>query len=124
MKNLFNYLPYIIIVGLQFVMPNYTLLMLSTILVGIVASFYIKSKNIFLKSFILTFVVFVITFFIYKSRVLYMGSILNSFGLPAYSLYLIFPIFNALNVSILFLMGHKLGTMFSSITVKKTLEEV
>lgn len=124
MKYLFNYLPYIIIVGLQFVIPNYTLLMISTILVGVVASFYIKNKSIFLKSFILTFVVFAVIFFIYKSRVLYMESILNSFGLPVYSLYLIFPVFNALNVSILFLVGHKLGTIFHSITVKRTLEEV
>lgn len=124
MKHLFNYLPYIIIIGLQFVIPNYTVLVLSTILVGLVASFYMPNKSVFLKSFLLTFIVFAIVFFIYKSRVLYMGAVLNSFGLPDYSLYLIFPVFNALNVAILFLVGHKLGTMFSSITVKRTLEEV
>ncbi len=123
MKYLFNYLPYIIIIGLQFIIPNYTFLVLGTILVGIVTSFFMKSKSFFWRSFILTFIVYVIVFFIYESRVLYTGSILNSFGLPAYSLYFIFPLFNALNVSILFLAGHKLGTLFSSISINKTLEE-
>ncbi|MFT5892387.1 MAG: hypothetical protein ACI9Y7_002497 [Dokdonia sp.] len=124
MKHLFNYLPYIIIIGLPFVISNYTLLVLSTIIVGLVTSFYMPNKSVFLKSFLLTFIVFVIVFFIYKSRVLYMESVLNSFGFPDASLYLIFPVFNALNVSILFLVGHKLGTLLSSITVKSTLEEV
>lgn len=124
MKKIQNYLPYIFAITLQFVIPNYILLVSSTILVGLVASFYKPTKKVFLTSFLLTFIVFLVVFFIYKSRVLYLESVLNSVGLPDYFLYLIFPVFSALNVSILLLMGHILGTLFSSIVVKKTLKEV
>ncbi|WP_264523083.1 hypothetical protein [Flavobacterium sp. N502536] len=111
MKNILNYLPYIVVILAQFLINNYIIIIIFTILTGFVAAFKIEHKKVFLKSFIIGLVVFTIVFLIYESRVEYVKGLLVNLGLSSLFIYVFFPLFNALNTAILFLFGYKIGTL-------------
>lgn len=119
-----NYLPYIIAIGLQFIIPNYTLIMVFTILTGSVAAFFIKKNSVFIKSFSVALLVFLIVFLMYKSRVVYMEDVIAGYGLPKMLSFVVFPLFSALNVAILFFMGYTLGSLFSKKAIQITSQEI
>lgn len=111
MKNLLNYLPYVVVLLAQFLINNYTIILLITILTGFVAAFKIEHKRVFLKCFLLGVVVFTTVFLIFESRVAYVNDLLVNLGLPGFFIYVFFPLFNALNTAILFFFGYKIGTL-------------
>lgn len=113
MKKIFNYLPYVLIVLIQFLVNNYTAILVSIILLGVIASFRIKRKGVFLKSFLIALIVFTTVFLVYQSRVEYIKGLLVNLGLSGGFIYVFFPILNALNTAILFFFGYKIGTLFT-----------
>lgn len=111
MKNILNYLPYIVVLLAQFLINNYTIILLFTIVTGFIAAFRIEQKRVFLKCFIIGFVVATTVFLIYESRVEYVKDLLVNLGLSSLFIYVFFPLFNALNTAILFFFGYKTGTL-------------
>jgi hypothetical protein len=111
MKNILNYLPYIVVLLAQFFINNYNIIVILTILTGFVAAFKIENKRVFLKSFLVGLVAFTIVFFIYESRVEYVKDLLVNIGLPGLFIYVLFPLFSALNTAILFFIGYKTGRL-------------
>ncbi len=120
MKKILNYLPYIVVLITQFLIDNYTIILISTILIGFIAAFRIEHKKVFLKSFVTAFIVFTTVFLIYQSRVDYVRDILVNLGLSSVFIYVFFPLLNALNTAILFFFGYKIGTLFIK---KKSMSE-
>lgn len=110
MKNILNYLPFVVALLAQFLINNYTVIVLFTILTGFVAAFRIERKRVFLKSFLTGVVVLTIVFLVYQSRVEYLKGLLVNLELPSVLIYVFFPLFNALNTAILFFFGYKIGT--------------
>lgn len=113
MKNILNYLPYIVVLIAQFLINNYSIILITTILIGFIAAFTIERKRVFLKSFLIAIVVFTTVFLIYQSRIEYLKGILENLGLSSVLIYVLFPLFNALNTAILFLIGYKIGVLFN-----------
>ncbi|MFW0739596.1 hypothetical protein [Flavobacterium sp. T12S277] len=111
MKNILNYLPYIVVLLAQFFINNYNIIVILTILTGFVAAFKIENKRVFLKSFLVGLVAFTIVFLIYESRVEYVKDLLVNIGLPGLFIYVLFPLFSALNTAILFFIGYKTGRL-------------
>ncbi|WP_264529214.1 hypothetical protein [Flavobacterium sp. N502540] len=111
MKNILNYLPYIVVLLAQFLINNYTVILLITILTGFIAAFKMEHQRVFFKSFIIGLVVFTIIFLIYQSRVEYVKDLLVNLGLPSLFIYVFFPLFSALNTAILFFIGYKTGRL-------------
>lgn len=111
MKNILNYLPYIVVLLAQFFINNYNIIVILTILTGLVAAFKIENKRVFLKSFLVGLVAFTIVFLIYESRVEYVKDLLVNIGLPGLFIYVLFPLFSALNTAILFFIGYKTGRL-------------
>ncbi|MCC9018881.1 MULTISPECIES: hypothetical protein [Flavobacterium] len=111
MKNILNYLPFIVVLLAQFLINNYTVILLFTILTGFIAAFKIERKRVFLKCFIIGLVVATTVFLIYESRVAYVKDLLVNLGLSSLFIYVFFPLFNALNTAILFFFGYKTGTL-------------
>lgn len=111
MKNILNYLPFIVVIIAQFLVNNYIMILIFTILIGFLASFKIERKRVFLKSFIIGLVVFTTVFLIYESRVDYINGLLVNIGLSRFFIYVLFPVFSALNMSILFYCGYKTGQL-------------
>lgn len=111
MKNIINYLPYIVVLIAQFLINNYTAIILFTILIGFIAAFKIERKKVFLKCFIIGLILFTIVFLIYKARVEYINGLFINLGLSGAFIYVFFPLFNALNTAILFFLGYKIGTL-------------
>lgn len=112
MKNILNYLPYIVVLIAQFLINNYTIILISTILIGFIAAYRIERKRVFFKCFIIGLAVFIVVFLVYESRVEYLKGILVNLGLSRIFIYVLFPLFNALNTAILFFFGYKIGVLF------------
>ncbi len=113
MKKILNYLPYILVVLIQFLVNNYTVILVSIIAIGAIASFRIERQKVFLKSFVIALIVFVTVFLVYQSRVDYVKGLLVNLGLPGSFVLVLFPVLNALNTAILFFFGYKMGTLFT-----------
>ncbi|WP_374175244.1 hypothetical protein [Flavobacterium tructae] len=111
MKNILNYLPYIIVLLAQFLINNYTIILIFTILTGFVAAFKIENKRVFLKCFLIGLVVCTTVFLIYESRIGYIKDLIVNLGLSSLFIYVFLPLFNALNTAILFFFGYKIGTL-------------
>ncbi|WP_428231974.1 hypothetical protein [Flavobacterium sp.] len=111
MKNILNYLPYIVVLIAQFLINNYTIILIFTILAGFIAAFKIEHKNVFWKCFIMGIIVFTTVFLIYESRVDYLKGLFVNMGLSSGFIYVFFPLFNALNTAILFFFGYKIGAL-------------
>lgn len=114
MKKILNYLPYIVALVPQFIFENYTLVLVSTILIGFIAQFFIHREKVFLKIFILETIVFSIIFFLLKDRVFYLNEVSNNLGFSEILIIICFPLLNAVNVSILFFFGYKISNLLSS----------
>ncbi|GAA0731504.1 hypothetical protein GCM10009430_43810 [Aquimarina litoralis] len=111
MKKILNYWPYLIALIPQFIFNNYLLIVITTFLVGLTSRFYIKNKWVLVKMFLLELLTFTIIFLIVGDRIFYLDEILLNLNLSESLLVIIFPIFNALNISILFFTGYMLGTL-------------
>lgn len=111
MKKILNYLPFLVVLIAQLLIDNYTILLIFTILTGFIAAFKIERKRVFLKNFIIGLVVFTAVFLIYESRVEYVKSLFVNLGLSSVLIYVLFPLFNALNTAILFAFGFKIGVL-------------
>ena len=111
MKKILNYLPFIVVLLAQFLINNYTIILIFTILIGFLAAFKIERKRVFLKNFIIGLIVFTAVFLLYESRVEYVKSLFVNLGLSSVFIYVLFPLFNALNTAILFAFGFKIGAL-------------
>ena len=111
MKNILNYLPYVVVLLAQFLINNYTVILILTIVTGFIAAFKIENKRVFLKCFLIGLVVATTVFLIYESRVEYVKELFVNIGLSSLFIYVLFPLFNALNTAILFFFGFKIGTL-------------
>jgi len=112
MKKVINYIPYIIAALLpQFIFKDYLWILISTILIGFITQLFMKNKKFFLKLFLIELVLFSIVFFIHKNRIVYLNDVAHNLELPEIVLMFLFPIFNALNISILFFLGYKLSSL-------------
>lgn len=118
MKKIINLWPYFVALLPQFFVENYLWLTITLILIGCISKFFLKEKGVFLKMFLLELIVFTIVFFVFGDRVSYLHGILENSGLPSFLLSLLFILFNALNVAILFFTGYTLSSLF----IKKTKE--
>ncbi|BFM44001.1 hypothetical protein CFS9_26420 [Flavobacterium sp. CFS9] len=122
MKNILNYLPYIVVLLAQFLINNYTVILILTIVTGFIAGFKIENKSVFLKCFLIGLVVSTTVFLIYESRVEYVKELLVNIGLSSLFIYVLFPLFNALNTAILFFFGYKIGTLILERKLKRALQ--
>lgn len=122
MKNILNYLPYVVVLLAQFLINNYTVILILTIVTGFIAAFKIENKRVFLKCFLIGLVVATTVFLIYESRVEYVKELLANIGLPSLFIYVLFPLFNALNTAILFFFGYKIGTLVLERKLKRALQ--
>ncbi|MEM0578409.1 hypothetical protein [Flavobacterium polysaccharolyticum] len=113
MKNILNYLPFVVVLLAQFLINDYNIIVLFTILTGFVAAFIIERKRVFLKCFFIGIVLFTMVFLIYESRVDYLKALLVNIGFSSVLIYVFFPLFNALNTAILFFFGYKIGVLIS-----------
>ena len=113
MKKILNYLPFTVVLIAHFLINNYTILLIFIILTGFVAAFKIERKTVFLKNFIIGLVVFTAVFLIYESRVEYVKSFFVNLELSSVLIYVLFPLFNALNTAILFAFGFKIGILIA-----------
>lgn len=111
MKKLINYWPFVLAVLPQLVFTNYIWVLISTILIGFIAYYFIPAQKVFGKMFIIELVLFFILFLIVQDRVFYIKDVLKHFGLPTFTLLIILPFFNALNVGILFFTGYQIGRL-------------
>ncbi|AXT56529.1 MULTISPECIES: hypothetical protein [Aquimarina] len=111
MKKTLNYLPYVVALIPQFVFNNYNLILISTILIGFIAQFVIDRNKVFFKVFILEILAFSIVFFLLKERVYYLNEALNNLGFSEILIVILLPVFNAINISILFFFGYKLSNL-------------
>ncbi|MEO7976398.1 hypothetical protein [Flavobacterium sp.] len=111
MKKILNYLPFIVVLLAQFLINNYTIILIFTILIGFMAGFKIERKRVFLKHFIIGLIVFTAVFLLYESRVVYVKSLFVNLGLSSVFIYVLFPLFSALNTAILFAFGFKFGVL-------------
>jgi predicted permease len=111
MKKIINFSPYLVVLIAQFVIGSYTIILLATILIGFIAAFYIERKKVFLKSFLIAFLVFATVFLMYQFRVDYIKSLLENLGLPGAFIFVFFPLLNALNTAILFYFGYFIGCL-------------
>jgi hypothetical protein len=122
MKNILNYLPYVVVLLAQFLINNYTIILILTIVTGFIAAFKIENKRVFLKCFLIGLVVATTVFLIYESRVEYVKELLVNIGLSSLFIYVLFPLFNALNTAILFFFGYKIGTLVLERKLKRALQ--
>ncbi|MDL2141599.1 MULTISPECIES: hypothetical protein [Flavobacterium] len=122
MKNILNYLPYVVVLLAQFLINNYTVILILTIVTGFIAAFKIENKRVFLKCFLIGLVVATTVFLIYESRVEYVKELLVNIGLSSLFIYVLFPLFNALNTAILFFFGYKIGTLVLERKLKRALQ--
>lgn len=111
MKKLINHWPYVMAILPQLIFTDYIWVIISTILIGSIAYYFIPAQKVFGKIFIIELVLFFILFFIVQDRVFYMKDVLKHFGLPTFILLVIFPFFNALNVGILFFTGYQISRL-------------
>lgn len=111
MKKLTSNGPYIIALIPQFIFTNYIWVLISTVLIGFIASYVVSPVKVFGKMFILEFILFFVLFFMLKERVFYLKDVLLYFQVPSMFLSIVLPIFNALNISILFFAGYKSGRL-------------
>lgn len=112
MKKILNYLPFIVVLIPQFLINNYIIILLFTILIGFLSFFTIERKRVFLKCFLFGIAVFTTVFLIYESRVDYVNGLLINLGLSRLFIYVVFPVFSALNTTILFFFGYKTAQLF------------
>ena len=127
MKKILNYLPYILVILIQFLMSNYSMILMTIILIGFVSPFTIKHRKVFLKTFLMALLVFTTVFLIYQSRLGYVKELLVNLGLPEFFVFVFFPVINALNTAILFFFGYSIGNLFArrkKKTQKQTMEVV
>ncbi|OHT45874.1 hypothetical protein [Flavobacterium tructae] len=122
MKNILNYLPYVVVLLAQFLINNYTVILILTIVTGFIAAFKIENKRVFLKCFLIGLVVATTVFLIYESRVEYVKELFVNIGLSSLFIYVLFPLFNALNTAILFFFGYKIGTLVLERKLKRALQ--
>lgn len=122
MKNILNYLPYVVVLLAQFLINNYTVILILTIVTGFIAAFKIENKRVFLKCFLIALVVATTVFLIYESRVEYVKELFVNIGLSSLFIYVLFPLFNALNTAILFFFGYKIGTLVLERKLKRALQ--
>lgn len=108
MKNIIKYIPYIVVVLPQLFITNYILIIITTVLIGAIFSFYIQQEKTFLKVFVTSLISFLLLYFIFQDRVQYVVDMLGNLSLPKILALVIFPVFSALNTSILFNLGNKI----------------
>ena len=124
MKNIINQWLYIAALLPQFLFEDYMWLVITVILIGGVSRFFLKDKRVFVKLFCLELIVFTIVFFIFQDRVFYLQGVFESIELPSILLSIVFVIFNALNIAILFFTGYKLTGLFTEKTEAITSVEI
>ena len=73
---------------------------------------------VFIKMMMIELIVFSTTLFIFKDRIFYLNGILENLEIPEILLSICIPIFNSLNVAILFFTGYKLGNLLPIKTIK------
>lgn len=119
MKSIKNTLPYLIALIPQILIANYTVMLISVILIGFIAGWFLTDKKVFVKMMIFQFAFFTILFFTTNDNIHYLESVIENIGLPSILLPVIFILFNTLNISILFLFGFKLQKLtFSKVSIK------
>lgn len=113
-KYLFTLFVVIVAILPQFIFKNYPLIIFCTFIAGIIMSFS-KEKSIPTYAiFLVELIIFSIVYLLYQHRIFYVDNIMENFGLHPYLSMVIFCLFNAVNISILYLFGYKLGKLFSS----------
>ncbi len=123
MKKVINQWPFLIALLPQFFIDDYLWIIITVILIGSISRFFLKDKRVFIKMFVMELIVFSIIFFVFKDRVFYLHGTLESVGLPNILLSVLFILFNALNIAILFFAGYALSTLFTKKIKDTTLIE-
>jgi len=118
MKTLLKNILFIIAMIPQLIFKQYEWVLISIIVIGFTAAFFINHKKVFIKILILELIVFSILFFIRMENIFYFDNVFENFGISKLFVPIIFIIFNVLNISILFIFGYKLQVlMFKKITL-------
>lgn len=114
MKKIIKFTPYLIALLPQFFIGNYIWYMITIVLIGFIARYVIKPKKVFLTMFLVELVAFSVLFLVLKDRVFYVKEIVEGAGIPVLSSTMIFILFNALNIAVLFFTGYTLSQVFST----------
>ncbi|WP_299315150.1 hypothetical protein [uncultured Aquimarina sp.] len=118
MKKVINYWPYLLALLPQFIFTNYTLIVVTVILIGFISGYAAKNKLVVVKMIILELIVFSIVLFVYKDRIFYLDEIFKNLEIPIIMLSIVVPVFNALNITVLFFMGYTLSSLLPGKTLK------
>ncbi|MHA7059721.1 hypothetical protein ACWGOQ_0021015 [Aquimarina sp. M1] len=124
MKKVINYWPYFIALIPQFIFNDYIWIVISIIFIGFISQYSIKNNLVFIKMMIIELIVFSMILFIFSDRIFYLKGILENLEIPEILLSICIPIFNSLNVAILFFTGYKLGSLFVNKTKELTSSEI
>ncbi len=92
----------------QLLFKEYFLTLISTIIIGAIAGWFINEKRVFLKMLLVQFIFFSILFIVKRSSIFYLDQVMDNLELPYFLMPLFFIVFNSLNIAILFYFGYKL----------------
>jgi len=98
----------------QFIFKNYTLIALCTFLAGVIMNFSKEKSVPVYIIFLVELIIICIIYSLFKHRVIYLHTIMENFGLHPILTIVVFCLFNAVNISVLYMFGYKLGQLFSS----------
>ncbi|MEL6970386.1 MAG: hypothetical protein AAFZ63_01105 [Bacteroidota bacterium] len=112
MKKLLPGVFYLFALVPQFVFTQYEWMVAAVFLIGFCSAFAFRSGQVFWPLFIMQVLLTGIAFFLLGDRVSYLGDVLANFGIPAFALPILFVLFNALNVPLIFLFGRNIPPLF------------
>ncbi len=108
-----NYLPYLLALLPQVIFSQYLLVVLTTVLIGFLAAWFIEGRRVFLRMLGIQFVFFLVLFLVFQANISYLGQIMSNLKMPAIIVPILFVLFNTLNLAILFFFGYKVARMIT-----------
>ncbi len=114
MKKIIRFCPYIIALLPQFFIQDYLWYMIVMLLIGFVSRYIIQPKKVLLTMFLIELVVFSIILLVFNDRIFYLKGVFENLALPTILSPIIFLLFNAVNVAVLYFTGYTLGRLISA----------
>jgi hypothetical protein len=92
----------------QVLIPNYLIIILSWLTIGVIMAYYGNTKKVFLTGFLLQAILATVLFFGFSgSNSTFLTHVMENLGLPGFLFAIVFILFNALNVAACLYIGNK-----------------
>ena len=112
MKKILYKVPYLAALVPQFIFEDYVYIVLGVILIGLALGSYTAEKNVFWKMFFIEALLFLVVYYTTKERIFYLDNVFTNLEVSTYLVPVLFILFNALNIAVLFFFGYKLAQLF------------